>query len=62
MGIAVLGLILVIGTVVLFNKVAGGFVCPFCDGEIRREFQVMECTACGRRFPMWQARRRKPRP
>jgi hypothetical protein len=54
--IAVLAILLAVATVVLINKVTRQFVCPFCGGPIRRAFQKMRCSSCGRLFYLWQAR------
>ena len=59
MGIAALAILLVAAAVILIRGAIGQFVCPFCGGPIEQAFQKMQCTACGRLFFMWQARRRR---
>ena len=58
MGIAGLAIVLLAVSVLLIRGARGQFVCPFCGGPIKRVFQKMQCTACGRLFFMWQAKRR----
>lgn len=59
MGIAVFALLLVAGAVLLIRAGVGQFVCPFCGGPIKRVFQKMQCTECGRLFFLWQAKRKE---
>lgn len=58
MGIAALAILLVVVSVLLIRGTIAQFVCPFCGGPIKRVFQKMECTECGRLFFMWQAKRK----
>jgi hypothetical protein len=58
MGITVVALLLVLVAVLLMRGVTAQFVCPFCGGPIKRAFEKMQCTECGRLFFMWQAKRK----
>ena len=52
-------LLIVAGAVLLIRAGVGQFVCPFCGGPIKRVFQKMQCTQCGRLFFLWQAKRKE---
>ena len=54
----IIALALVVGVVLLMRAAIQQFVCPFCGGPIKRVFQKMRCTQCGRLFFLWQAKRR----
>ena len=58
MGIAALAILLVVVSALLIKGAMAQFVCPFCGGPIKRAFEKMECTECGRLFFMWQAKRK----
>jgi hypothetical protein len=59
MGIAALTILLLAAVVVLLAKARGGLVCPFCElGPIRRVGEMTQCSQCGRRFYLWQAKRK----
>ena len=58
MGIAALAILLVVVSMLMIRGAIAQFVCPFCGGPVKRAFEKMQCTECGRLFFMWQAKRK----